>query len=282
MPFHRIVSLRLKDMIKRKEFYTSLVISLSFILIPTFIDLFHLIGKDKLSLYPAWSYFGLAGISSTESILRGVIQIFYILILPFLSSLAYSYCILDEYASGTIKFLLPRTQRKSYYLSGAFMSFIGAFFVILIPMLICQLIFYIAVPAESFRSTATEPLYDNSFYELEYWKNIALNFPYIYNLLYCFIPALVGGLWGLLSFSISLVYRRNRFLILTLPGIIWLISSFIAPLLGHPQWILGYMIAPPIGLKYMKLSNLINSILIVSGVDGLLLFYKIIFAKDEL
>lgn len=269
-------------MVKRKEFFVSLLFSLLFFLVPTLIDLFLLMGSNKISLYPAWAYFGLSGRPSGNYVTRDAIECFQILILPFLCTLVYSCCIFDEHTSGVAKFVLPRSQRANYYLSGAIVSFLGAFIVIFIPMIVSQLAFSIAVPFESMRSLATEPIYDNAFFEMGYWKGLALNSPYFFNLLYCFIPALIGGLVGLMSFSISLIYKRRRFLVLTLPGLIWWVSSLAAPMLGHPQWTMGYMIAPPIGLENMRLSSLIISTLTILGIDVLLLVYKMFFVKDEL
>lgn len=267
-------------MLRKKEFFMAFCISTAVFFVPALFDLASLKGNDVSSLYPAWFYFGLSGLSSSY-MMRNVIECFYLLGLPLVCSLAYSYCVFDEYTFGVANSLLTRAQRKQYYLSGAAMTFLGAFFVIFVPMVMSQLTFAIAVPLTSFRSTATNPLVDDSFFEFEYFKSLAINSPYLYQLLYCFIPSFVGGLVALMSFSFSLVYHRNRFLVLTLPEIIWLISSFVFPLLGHPQWVMGYLVAPPLGLAHMKLAYLVAAVLTFFVFDTSLIAYKILCKKDE-
>lgn len=97
-------------MFRRKEFYLAFLLSIIFLFITAIPDLIKLYQSDVLTLYPAWMYFGLtSGVVSKSS--RMVLQAFMMLLLPFTASLTFSYSYFDDYQSGVLKAVLPRTKK---------------------------------------------------------------------------------------------------------------------------------------------------------------------------
>lgn len=192
---------------------------------------------NRMYLYPAWCYWGVASLGFTSSDFWGSFtltqQTLYLVVqflLPFCSALAYSYCHYDNRRSGVIKALLPRCGVSSYYRSGGLSSFLGGFLIIFLPLVLEQLILLIAFPASMDINTASSPIVDNLPEMLRipvYLYALQVNHPYLFNLLYCLIPGLTGGLLAYSSYTFSLFFQKSRFVVLSAVGIfLWIILPF--------------------------------------------------------
>lgn len=281
MIFFHMVGFHLKNMFRRREFYFALLASVVLLLVTAFGNLAALFRSDVLELCPAWMYFGFTFVS-TAPYLKMILQMFMMLLLPFVASLAYSYSCFDDYQTGVSKILFSRVKRSIYYNSAAFVSFLGAFLILFLPLALRELVFGIAVPLHSLVLTPGYPTGDLVFRNVNFWRSLCLNHPYAYFFIYTLIPALAGGLIGLLSFSISLYYKKNRFLILTLPGIFYIVFNFVCALTGHTGVSPSYLILPPYDVKGIELMPLVIEILILILINLAALIGKVRFKRDEL
>ena len=281
MNFAHAVGFQLKNMVRRKEFYFAFLVSLCLIFFSTVFELAGIYKTDVLNLFPAWIYFGFSSYSVTPVSLA-FLQIFAIFALPFLASLAYSDCCFNNYRDGLYKLLLPKFGRRQYYASCGTAVFLSSFLLIFIPFLLREAVFLIAVPANSTVLGPNSPLGDSLFRNVHSLDFLALNLTYVFYFLYCLIPGLTGGCIALLSFSISLFYHKNRFLVLTLPGILYLACNFLLPMLGVPQAAFSSLILPPRGIRGLVLTPLLIywAILLLGNI--ICLECKIHLLEDEL
>lgn len=280
MTFSQSVAFQFKKMIKRKDFYFAFLFSLIFLFATTILDLARLYGSDVITLSSAWMYFGFSSFTLTPYSM--MIQLFMMLLLPFIASLTYSYCYFDDYNYGVSKTLFARVSRNQYYFSSALVTFLGAFFVVFIPLLLRELVFVIAVPLNSPVITPGYPVDDLIFRNVNFFKDLCFNHPYTYFFIYCLIPAFVSGLIGVLSFAISLFYKKNRFLVLTIPGIFYIVFCFVCSLTGNTGAAPNYLIFPSLGLTGIELTPLIVEIVILLMIDLTAIGIKMRFQKDEL
>lgn len=167
-----------------------------------------------ISLFNSW--IGQEWISVGEAL-------FYLL-LPFFSTLAYSWSLNSEQKSGYEKQIITRTYRKKYYISKYFSVFIAGGLVIVIPMLLNFMVVAMFIPA-------IEP---DIFYDMYYGMNTTQVFstlffahPYMfvaYRLISNFIFA---GLFATMGMSLTF-FIKNKFLIVTIPFLLSLILSYIS------------------------------------------------------
>lgn len=278
----------MKDMVQRKEFIFSLSLSVCFVLIPLFIDLFSFYQMDTLSLKPAWFCWGVNGTgyragkhSGTIALTPHMLQYFNAFALPLVAPMAYAYGYFDDAKSGVVKFLIPRTGRKAYYLSNACTVFLGAFLILFFPLILEQLILFLVCPVDTpyiMSSSSAADDYAAVFGAGAPLTALQLNQPYLLNLLYCVIPAATGGLMALLSYSLSLFLRKSRFLVLTLPGLLWIVVDFgIASVAGLHRFTFNQLVQPrgtfPAWAAFA---------VVLLFLDIALIWGKLAFAKDEL
>lgn len=228
------------DMTRCKEFYFAVLLSSILIFGTLFFCLFSFYGKDIIYINPAYIHWGpngtgfywgddFGGNTFSNSIIN---QVFVKMALPFLAALAYAYHSFDDRKSGTANVVIPRVGKQNYYLGNLLTSFLGAFLIVLIPMALEQVVLLICCPVSTPYMIAYEPFKDS--YNQMFCNKIGgsftafqLNHPYLNNFLYCLIPALTSGLFGAVAFALSLFLRKSRFLVLTLPGIVWLVVGFL-------------------------------------------------------
>lgn len=282
MKYRRLLAIRFQDMLKRKEFFFSLSISLTLFLVPAFLDIMQMYKSDVSNLRPAWYYFGLSVAPLVSHFSTNIVQLAFLLFVPLLSCIAYSYCYFDESKNRAAVLVVARAGRRRYYVSSAAVVLAAGFLVIFIPMAFSQIAFLIALPSNP-PAPVTSPAYtDTALKNVTYFTFLANNAHYAYNFLYCFISAAICGLIGLLGYSISLFNRKNRFVVATIPFILYLISEFIFSLIGKAEWQLAFIIAPPIKIPGIKLSYLLVTAIGLLLINFSALFYKIHFTGDEL
>jgi hypothetical protein len=277
--------MRFRDMFRRKEFfYTCLIVTVLFVL-PAFLDTIRLYGSDMTSVRPPWYYFGLSLSFMNDYFSPLVLPVVCLVAIPLFSSMAYSYCCFDESRYGIKNVMLTKSSRGGYYISSAIAVFVGGFLVIFIPLVLNQLVYLAAVPFSAYASVQSGvPDYlDITYRNITYFAKLANNHHYLFNLLYCFIPSLVCALFGLLSFSISLLFKVNKFLLITLPLLIYLVVGYVlGQFFNAVDWFVPYMIMPTYNHSGMKLSHLIIVIVGLLLVNIGALFVKIRCARDEL
>ncbi len=221
----------LKYMLGSRDFFIAFTFSILFVLGSLALSLVSFQGNLDINLYPAWCYFGVdgtqLGVPQNTGSMRTTttaIYIFLQLFLPFLASMAFVGFHFDTMYSGALKSLLPRVGRGKYYRSGAAAAFAGGFLVIFIPMLLEELVLCAAFPLEipyTIQQLGNEENYVLGTEEAMQWLQI--QFPYLFNFIYCLLPGFTGGVAAILSYACSLYFHKNRFLTLTQVGIVWVV-----------------------------------------------------------
>ena len=129
---------------KRSFFFMLLVISI----LTAFFSLkmvWEFKGMDRSSLYPAWFMWNHNQLISYTPVSPGIdylnlLGFCSLLLVPLLGPMAYVDSFYDHLKSGVLIGILPRCTRRTYYTTGAFVSFIGAAAVFSIPFLLEQLL----------------------------------------------------------------------------------------------------------------------------------------------
>lgn len=269
-------------MFKRKEFFLASIMSFLLFLIPVFLDLLKLYQQDVSTIRPPWYYFGFSLSSSMEFDTPVVYQASFSLIVPLFSCLAYSYCYFDEKKYGLSNIIISKTNRVKYYLSSTLVSFLGGFLVVFIPLLLGSLFFFIAVPMNAYAPIEYNLLSSSRYSTINIFPHLAINFPYLYNIVYIFISSLFCGLIGLLSYSLSLYSRKNKFIVISFSFILFIISSLLCELFISGSWTLPHIMIPAFGIIGVTYSHLFIPLTLLIFINFLAIFIKIKFKKDEL
>lgn len=271
---------RIRDIFRRKEFVIALSLGMAVFMVSTFCDLLTLAGSPQAELRPAWYYFGLMS-ETPYQYTKFTIQVFFLLFAPALPCLAYSYCYYDEYKFHLTSVMLPRLGRGKYFFSMAGAVFLAGFLVIFLPMFFSQLVFLTAVPSQSIVPVSSYVEQIDPVFYMQFWRGLAVNHPYLYSFIYCMIPACFCSLLGMLSFSFSLFVQKNRFLVIALPYILYLVIMFGSSLLGLPSSTLPTVMIPDIMKKLPLTVTLVYAGVLIL-LNLLPLLSKVFLSKDEL
>jgi uncharacterized membrane protein len=240
---------------------------------------------SKINFYalaPAWCYFGetnvVAGFTSAS-----VVQLYFMFFFPFIASMAFSSCAFDDKKVGVNKFIIQRSGRKNYYISQALVTFSGAFLIVFASSLLGELTIMTAVPLNSIKINPYYPLEpDLPFRNVTFLQSLCYNYPYLYFFIYDIIGGIFGGLIGLLSYSISLHFKTNRFLVVTISGIAYLVMGLIFTTFGLHAMCPEYLVVPPTNIEGIKLEY----VLVLGGallmINFLAIWIKAHITKDEL
>lgn len=212
----------------------------------------------------------------------------YIFFLMFpLSSACYSDSFFNDVRSGRAAALVPRSGLFSYVLSGAFVTFVSAFLVVLAPLLVSQLLSFAAFPAEAsedafltfFNDSSSYPnLWGSSFDDIPF-SGLYVSNRVLYNLLRIAYDALWAGILALASFAISLYTRRSRFVILCAPTFVFLACSTFLP----PALRLSTYLMPPVpGVVMETMAFLVLSPIVVLCAACVAIAWPLMRGRDVL
>jgi hypothetical protein len=288
-----MLRLQFRTIVRKKSFYFALLIEIlitaSFSL--QLIEGFR--GVDRAALYPAWYMWNSNQIVSNWTTAPSMdystlFSIQSVILAPLLASLPYVDAHYENLKYGNISALLTRTRRGAYYGSAAVMTFLGAFLIALIPYVMEQILLLImCAGAPQQNAAAFSPLQDNwgamTLVPSALWP-FQMNHPYLYNIFMMILPCAGVALFAVLSFSISLYFHKNRFLILTLPVIVlWIIPQYIWGMLRMDSVMMPLAYAVQIGAgATAQLTSLAVYLVVMFLVSFLLIFYKCRKAKDVL
>lgn len=279
MPLPHLVSLEVKTMLRRREFMIALSFAMA-VSIGTFLmDLIPLFHTGAAGHFPAWYLWSPVDLSLTPSHL--VWDAFYIFALPFVAALACSDCYFEANKTGILKSILARCDRSRYLVACAVTVFLGGFIVIFLPLLINQLLWLIAAPVNTLQSVASMPFRDLELIDYQLFPKIFVREPYLNNFIFSVVPAVTGALLALLSFSISLFFKKKKFVVLTLPGIAYLGSCFAFDLLGMTYLDMSNYMSPVSMISGMRPGILAAFLTLLLIINLIALAYKILFIKDE-
>lgn len=165
------------------------------------------------SFFSAWLGGDMLSLAST--------MFFYFL--PVGAALPYAWSYHKERKCGYIKNVITRTSRKNYYISKSIAVFSSGVIVVLIPYIVNILMVSAFIPYY-------EPWAGYNLYNLVYfgtlWSNLFFENPIIYTILYVLLNALYGGIFALLSFSIS-CYIKNVIPTIFGPFLLMILSGYL-------------------------------------------------------
>lgn len=129
-----------------------------------------------------------------------------------------------------------RSSLGAYVLSGALAAFVGGFLVAFVPLLASQLLALVAFPASAgqdafqlFLNTSAAEVDTTSWYRQTLFSGLFLNARYALNALFILYDALWGALLALAAFSLSLYARVSRLVVVGLPALALIVSSYLLP-----------------------------------------------------
>lgn len=274
--------MNIKLMLLRKEFFLTLLISLLFFMVPALVTIINLYNTDLATLAPAWCYFGVIN-PFPNNLFAHSVQIYFMLFFPFLVSTAYSYCIFDNKQTGLNKSILARVDKNKYYISSAIVVFLGGFLIVFIPLVLSQLLMIVAIPLNSLKVSPGYPLDpDLTFSYVSFFERLCYQYPYLYFFTYNFITGIFGGLQGLLSFSVSLHFKINRFLTIMLPGIVYIAASYLLNMISLHHLSLNYLVVPPTTEEGIQLIYVVGFAILLFFINFIALLVKLCVKRDEL
>lgn len=260
----QMLSVEFRNCINKKEFKI-VFLTLFFISIAAyFIECFEFYG-DNLSLIR--SAYDSCIVKSTYSLIVISAEV---LLAPILALLIYSDSYYTDCRCGAHKYILTRTNMKTYIASKGIVIFAVTFFTFFIPLLINQFLTFIAFPLQGYDNIFGYPLYF-FYYNKEYlFDFIRLQWPYLFNLIWMFFPSLFAALFALLGYSMYFIFKKNRISVLIGLYMFFILSEVLLAMLGFYRLSLSeYMLAPTRGYPVMMvlwiLVLLIPAIFIIAG-----------------
>ncbi len=270
-----VIKMQFRHMLSRTEFKVSLtavllVVAISFLVLCTKVW-----GLDFSNLYSA--AYGWVGNAAPLDI--NIMQMFFVLLIFFVGSMAFSD---SQYVDGKINaktMIITRCSRKNYIISGAFVSFLGAFLVIFVPFIFSQLLSFSIFPVQSSVQTVfnSNPSWVKPYRFDTLFPSLTYNNPYLYNLISIFYMSVCAGIFAVLSFCLSFFIKRGRLLIIGIPTILVFVEDFIFP--GSNSFTYYLYMG---GIRNMSIYMYLGVPIGVLTVCCLLIFTKINRIKDEL
>lgn len=125
--------------------------------------------------------------------------------LPIGAALPYSWSFYTEQKCGYIKNIITRTSRKNYYISKFIAVFCSGAAVVLLPYIFNILLVTAYIPY--YETWAGYNLY-NSVYFGTMWSDLFFSNPILHMILYVLLNTLYGGIFALLSLSVSCFIKK--------------------------------------------------------------------------
>ncbi len=175
--------------------------------------------------------------------------------------------------------IFSRTKKSTYIMVNAVVSFVGAFGVIFIGLILSQLLCLVTFPADSsviFSKYATG--YEVLPQNISLFSGLYLNSPYLMNIVFTFYASVWAGIMGVFSYAISLYFTKSRLILLILPTVIFMVSAItliVNPSLTFYLFPNSVTTSEHIGMFYLMPTVFIFIIFIM-------LFYKLKLSKRDI
>ncbi len=279
----------LRDMFRQREFFFAFLISTLVFLGPFIMSLLTFYHVDVMYIRPAWSYWGYHATWFRWSDQKGSMDIaatstniYVCFLLPLLAALAYSYVYFDNCHAGVQRILLPREGRTAHYRANGLTVFLAGALVVGIPLLVQQIALIIAMPYSGMRNMGSTLITDNYAAKLlrlsGLMKFFQIHHPYLFNMITTFCMSTTAGTAALCSYTFSLYFQKNRFIvILLIPISLWVVLPICLARVFQDHLVSYAWIG--IGGDYVWWLAEISCILLINifGIE-----WKIRCAKDEL
>ena len=267
-------------MLTDSSFITTIVFTLFLSLSLYLISSLFLIGENRINLAPAWSYFSSFNNVDDQRFVHSFFGMFDTLLLPFIATVGYSSLYFKDYKSGAYKILFTKSNRDHYYWAGYIISYFSGFIPVFMFYFFNLLLWSISLPLDSLYNPMQLPISDISTKYLQF-PILLIKSPYLFSLLYCIIPAIMGGCASSLSYAISLFYKNNKFIIISLPPVIYIIYNFVFSMMGLPGFSINANISPIVTIVGKNIVYIFPIFLVSSIITLISVLLKIFFYKDE-
>lgn len=222
-----VFRMQLARMLTRMEFRYACLLSFIFIAAAFFEECTFFWGTDRSELLSA--AYGWGG--NVPALQSNVFQAFYLFAISLIAALPFADSFLEDRKCHSLAPILGRTTWGTYRRAGIFLSFIGGFFVIFVPLLVSQLLSFLLFPATGvkFDKFSAEGAWALPAYRVEAYlfPSILLNCPYVHNLVFICYSSLFAGMNAVASYLLSLLGVQKKLLVLGLPTVFWLIYNVV-------------------------------------------------------
>lgn len=219
-----IFNVQVSRLLNRNEFKIAWVLSMLFVTAAFIEACFMIWGRDKSVLFSA----ALGWIGNKNIFSGTVIYVFYFFAVSLIASLPFSDSFLKDKHSRSLSAILTRCEWGSYIKSGLFLTFVSGFLVILVPLLLSQALAFIVfspagdMPMRIWGTGAWDaaPVTDACVFPA-----LALNHPYLNNMIFIFYASLFAALNAVISYVISLLGVSKKLFVLCLPTILCIVYN---------------------------------------------------------
>lgn len=140
---------------------------------------------------------------------------------------------------------ITRGSANAYHCSGAILCFLGAFAVMLVPLLLFYPISFFLFPAESMVNpfSNVRSLWDMPRFH-ENWVLFPALFyghPHLSNIMYLVYNSLLAGVWSLFSYTLSYFLRLSKALIYIIPTVFLLLTGHLSGFITERISLIQYM-----------------------------------------
>jgi hypothetical protein len=222
-----LLVLQAKHLVNRKEFKIAMTVMLLVVTV-SFVECCLQFQGEDISAVPAAGY-GWVGNADTMRIQSFRVFVFFLVFIVGASVFADNFY--ADVRDNIFVSVITRVSPFIYLLSSIIVVFLGAFFIILIPLLLSQLLAFIVFPADGTMFLGFNwPSYKSSVgFDSPIFPELFYNNPILQNVLFMLNISLWSGLLALLSYAVSLFVRKSRLIIIGIPTVIALVSWFIQP-----------------------------------------------------
>ncbi|WPX10112.1 hypothetical protein [Anaerocellum danielii] len=219
----------LKRLFSRKEFFIVMVIAFFYISVDFIYHSVMLINSPLFELpsaYQMWILYNKVGGQWG--------QVFVFFLIPLFAAIPYSDSYLEDKKTGVINFIVTRCDKRLYLFCKGIAVFFSGFIVVFTPLLIDQLLCLCLLPVYSpSENVVNHPTY-NAYQFLstvQFPKLHSIN-PYLHNLFYMLLNGVCAGVIALVSYSISFFRKMNRYLVVILVFLFYLIENIAGRLIS--------------------------------------------------
>ncbi len=224
-----VLKYELKRLFSRKEFFIVMVIAFFYISVDFIYHSVMLINSPLFELpsaYQMWILYNKVGGQWG--------QVFVFFLIPLFAAIPYSDSYLEDKKTGVINFIVTRCDKRLYLFCKGIAVFFSGFIVVFTPLLIDQLLCLCLLPVYSpSENVVNHPTY-NAYQFLstvQFPKLHSIN-PYLHNLFYMLLNGVCAGVIALVSYSISFFRKMNRYLVVILVFLFYLIENIAGRLIS--------------------------------------------------
>ena len=252
----------LKSLLSSKNYRLSFIVLILIMLLAHFVNVLSFYG-DYDNFVPN-GFYHFIGFSVFNSQIKYSL---YYIVLPLVVSFGAGTGYIFDTESGLRQILLTKSRRKTYYLILIITTFLSGFILVFLPFLVNLVLSLIAFPLDSTTFYANNISMNQILWiDNLVFKTLHINNPLIYSLLYCLIPAVVGGLLSCITLCFSFFYQKNVITTALVVPFIYVLLTIFTNYTHHPNLTLPYYlmaVSPVTSLNFVYLSFMLVILLVI-------------------